>query len=78
MVNEGFLPQKELIFHLTIKEIQNVIKTRNSRIIQNAIRRKKVYDKPEDLKFPEVVFGVPKPLSDNDENIVEGDVLVRG
>jgi pyruvate,water dikinase len=79
MVNEGFLPDKELIFHLTYREIQTVIKTRNSRLIQNAIRRQKVYEKLNELKFPEVMFGVPKPISERSANFeVDGDVLARG
>jgi hypothetical protein len=48
-------------------------------LIQNAIRRQKVYEKLNELKFPEVMFGVPKPISENSANFeVDGDVLARG
>lgn len=79
MVNEGLLPDKELIFHLTFREIKTLIKTRNSRLVNNAIRRQKMHPKLDELRFEEIMFGVPKPISQtniNDE--IEGDVLVRG
>lgn len=80
MVHEGLLPDKELIFHLTIREIQTVIKTRNSRLVNNAVRRQKMHQKFDELRFEEIMFGVPKPISEKKEDIVvnEGDALARG
>lgn len=80
MVNEGLLPSKDLIFHLSMHEIQTIIKTRNSRLINNAIRRQKVFPTLNELKFDEIMFGVPRPISENDQpdEILEGDILAKG
>lgn len=80
MVNEGLLPNKDLIFHLSMHEIQTVIKTKNSRIINNAVRRQKAFPTLDELKFDEIMFGVPRPISEKNQadEIIEGDILAKG
>lgn len=79
MVNEGLLPDKELIFHLTYREIQALIKTKYSRLVNNAVRRQKNYSMLDELKFDDIIFGVPKPISESSGgDMIEGDVLVKG
>lgn len=82
MVHEGLLPDKDLIFHLSVDEIKDVITTRDGRLVGKAIRRKKMFEKLNDLKFPELSFGVPRPIekdsNDVNENATVGDILVRG
>lgn len=80
MVNEGFLPQKDLIFHLNLYEIQLILKTRNSRLINIAIRRQKVFPQLDELKFEEIMFGIPRPLSEQNrpDEIGDSDILAKG
>lgn len=81
MVNEGFLPDKELIFHLSAKEIKNLIATRDGKLIAKAVRRQKLSTRLNELKFPELSFGIPLPVSfnqSNDKPASKGDVLVQG
>ena len=82
MVHEGLLPDKELVFYMTSREIKDVIATRDATIVSKSIRRQKMFGKLNDIKFPEISFGIPRPITsvptDVNINIVQGDVLVRG
>jgi phosphoenolpyruvate synthase/pyruvate phosphate dikinase len=82
MVHEGLLPDKDLVFHLSVNEIKDVIATRDGRLIGKATRREKMFAKWNEQKFPELSFGVPRPIVpdsiDNNNNAQAGEVLVRG
>lgn len=80
LVNEGFLPDKELIFHLSNLEIKDLIASRNGKLVAKAIRRQKLIPKLNDLKFSELSFGSPRALEKQHHvlNSSEGDVLVQG
>lgn len=80
MVNEGLLPDKDLIFHLSPREIKDFIASRDGKYVMKAIRRQKLLPKLNELKFDELSFGVPRPLSERESvaEIFEGDVLVQG
>jgi rifampicin phosphotransferase len=62
MVHEGLLPDKDLVFHLSVNEIKDVIATRDGRLIGKATRREKMFEKWNEQKFPELSFGVPRPI----------------
>ncbi|XP_025833504.1 uncharacterized protein LOC108743335 [Agrilus planipennis] len=62
MVRNGHLPHDHLIFHLSLYEIEKIIKKENIALVAKATRRKKLYPQWNDLKFPEIVWGVPEPL----------------
>lgn len=80
MVNEGFLPDKDLVFHMTFNEIKDLIKNRNGKTVAKAIRRSKLFSKLSEFKFVELSFGGPSPIkvNKNFENASKGDVLVQG
>ena len=79
MVQEGFLPDKSLIYHLSKNEVTDLILTRDARIVTKTIRRSKMFEKLKELKFAEISFGNPKPLTQRfNENALKGDVLVTG
>lgn len=80
MVHEGLLPDKDLIFHLSISEIKDVIVFRDGRLVSRAVRRQRMFSKLKDFKFPELSFGIPRPetaIADN-FSISADNVLVRG
>ncbi|XP_048521630.1 putative phosphoenolpyruvate synthase isoform X2 [Dendroctonus ponderosae] len=61
MVREGLMPSESLIFHLTKYEISQVIARRNPTLISKAIRRQKLYQTWNNLKFPELNYSYPQP-----------------
>lgn len=80
MVNEGLLPDKELIYHLSVQEIKAIIKNREVSLIQKAVRRQKMIAIHNQFIFEEVCFGIPRPNSDSNDQveIEKGDILVKG
>lgn len=81
MVRDGLLPDKDLIFHLSPSEIKDLIATRDGKFVMKAIRRQKLFPKLNELKFDEITYGVPRPLSEKDNGkleVYEGDILAKG
>ena len=64
MAREGRLPDPELIFHMTHYEIGKLLMNRSPVIIQKAIRRRRLRSSEwENLRFLELIHGVPKPCN---------------
>merc|ERR1719167_29570 len=62
LAKEGLLPDTELIFHMSHFEIGKLIRYRTPIIIQKAVRRRRLrYSEWDDLRFPEMVHGIPIP-----------------
>ncbi|KAL3270914.1 hypothetical protein HHI36_021421 [Cryptolaemus montrouzieri] len=80
MVGNGLLPSENLIHHLTQHEILNVIQRKNPYLVSKAIRRQKMYQSWNKLRFPEIMYGIPVPEVENDGNIELGDseVVCKG
>lgn len=81
MVNEGLLPDKDLFFFLSIKEVKDIIASRDGKLIAKAIRRQRMFPKLNELKFPELTFDIPRPIKferSNNELASKGIVLVEG
>ena len=57
MHSEGLIPESELLFHMTIDEIDLYFKTRNPILISKAKQRKKLYYKIDGWKFDEIIKG---------------------
>ncbi|GIY30571.1 phosphoenolpyruvate synthase [Caerostris extrusa] len=68
MVSEGRLPDQDLIFFLTLDEIDDLLKTRSPCIISRARSRRKLFPIVDEYKFPEIMRGVPKPVNDDDKS----------
>ena len=74
MAKKGCLPDPELIFHMSHFEIQKLIRYRSPVIIQKAIRRRRLRSSEwEALRFPEMIYGVPAPLGNMDDTILNSD-----
>ncbi|XP_076267913.1 rifampicin phosphotransferase-like [Rhynchophorus ferrugineus] len=69
MVQHGLLPSEDLIFHLTHHELAEVIEKRNPLLLIKATQRQRLYPKWSNLKFPELVYGLPQPLKDTELRI---------
>ncbi|CAG9857640.1 unnamed protein product [Phyllotreta striolata] len=66
MVMNGYLPSEDLIYHLTHTEIGTVLAGRSPSLITKATRRQKLYPKWNKLRFPEIMFGDPRPDAEDD------------
>ncbi|XP_061179945.1 uncharacterized phosphotransferase YvkC-like isoform X2 [Saccostrea echinata] len=61
MVEEGRLPDKELLFFLTHREIGQLLKTRSPKLITKANRRRKLLPKLMNQTFSRYSIGLPNP-----------------
>lgn len=79
MVNEGLLPDPNLVFHLTVPENYQLMKNRDGRLVAKAIRRQKLFEQWKKIKFPEISFGIPRrEVFEKSTVVSEGNILVRG
>lgn len=78
MVNEGLLPNQELIYHLSVDELRQIMDNRDGKIISKAMRRMKLQENLQDLKFPEITFGIPRPITNDKTVKFDGNILVKG
>ncbi|XP_041048282.1 uncharacterized phosphotransferase YvkC-like [Carcharodon carcharias] len=65
MVQEGFLPDKDLLFFLTHSEIGKLLLHRSPALISRAQRRKRLLGKQMILTFMEMNNGKPIPIDHN-------------
>ncbi|XP_023210314.1 uncharacterized protein LOC111613200 [Centruroides sculpturatus] len=79
MVLEGRLPHRDLLFFLSYDEIGELIRTRSSKLISKAIRRKKIYAEQDKIIYPEVMRGIPQPINLGSSNITyKSEAIIKG
>ncbi|CAH1955179.1 unnamed protein product [Acanthoscelides obtectus] len=80
MVQHGMLPSAELIYHLTLYELGELINERNPVLVTRAVRRQRLYSKWKHLRFPELMYGIPVPenLEDRHAMIISDAGVCRG
>jgi len=62
MVREGRLPEKDLLFYLTIDELEKLVKERDPILVSRAKYRKRLHNIKDKLLFSEIVTGpIMKP-----------------
>jgi pyruvate,water dikinase len=57
MVSEGRLPESDLLFYLSIHELQKLVNERDSALVLRAKSRKRLHNKKDKLIFSETVIG---------------------
>ena len=62
MVHESRLPEQELLFFLTHREIGELIENRSASLIRLAKRRKRIFPGRNKYTFPKFSLGNPEPL----------------
>ena len=67
MVSESRLPEPELLFFLTHREIGKLIRNRSTKLVHLAKRRKKILPEMNKIKYPRVNFGVPKQIKQDSQ-----------
>ncbi|KDR08398.1 Putative phosphoenolpyruvate synthase [Zootermopsis nevadensis] len=63
MVKEGRLPDADLVFFFTHYELGALLQTRDPVLITKALRRRKLQHEWKQLVFPQIIRGLPAPLS---------------
>ncbi|XP_059849168.1 putative phosphoenolpyruvate synthase [Hypanus sabinus] len=62
MVQEGHLPDEDLLFFLTHSEIGQILKQRSTSMLTRAQCRRKLLGRQMDLQFTEINIGKPQPM----------------
>lgn len=80
MVAEGYLPDSDLMYFLTIQEIQEVLETRNSRLIARANHRRKLFPILDSYMFSDIWKGIPTPQNEDSNEKFEyvADLIMKG
>ncbi|UJG43170.1 MAG: hypothetical protein K9W46_12450 [Candidatus Heimdallarchaeum endolithica] len=74
LVEVQIIPEQDLIYFLTHKEIGDLINNNNNKLVAKAQVRKKLFAQQRSLQFPEIVRGKPEPIlisNEERENITE-------
>lgn len=79
MMEEGRIPEADLVFFFSADELYRLLKTRASALVQKAVRRKRMHPALNKLTFPQIFRGLPKPARPNRGNErATGTMSVQG
>lgn len=82
LVQEGKLPDADLLYFFTIEELPEVAASPTERLLNQALARRDALPYQQLLEFPEISVGVPEPLSLEteapDDGILRGRPASRG
>lgn len=68
MVEEGRMPDADLLFYFSWPEVGRLLKTRSARLIARAQKRRRLQAKLEKLEFPMLQRGHPVPIPAQEED----------
>ncbi|XP_054724469.1 putative phosphoenolpyruvate synthase [Uloborus diversus] len=72
MVAEGRIPDERIMYFMTLEDVRELLKTRSPRVLAKARHRQRLHPKMDKYMFPETFKGVPKPITFEDEILVNG------
>ncbi|XP_038068707.1 prodigiosin synthesizing transferase PigC-like [Patiria miniata] len=85
MVNEGLIPDEELLFYFSLTEIGQLLKERAPSLVARAHRRRRIEPELEAKTFPRLMHGRPEPIVDEEDaydsrdvTTLEGTPICRG
>ncbi|XP_069758243.1 rifampicin phosphotransferase-like [Narcine bancroftii] len=78
MVQEGYLPDEDLLFFLTHSEIGQILLQRSVTIITRAQCRRKILGKQMNLQFKEMNINKPQPIDQCQSGIYRTKVTLKG
>ncbi|GFT27566.1 putative phosphoenolpyruvate synthase [Nephila pilipes] len=73
MVLEGRIPDEDLLYFMTLEEIQELLDSRSPRIISKANHRRRRQPTLDKYIFPEIMRGLPKPINVDRKVVVNND-----
>jgi pyruvate,water dikinase len=77
LVNEGALPEKDLVYFLTHKELGDLIVNRKPALVKRALRRRRQLSKQMELRYNDVYIGKPLPVT-AESVFAENGVILTG
>lgn len=75
LVKAGALPDKDLIFFLTHKELRELIFDKKAALIKKAVARRNMLPEQQQFKYHNMYVGKPVPVADDFEKAETGSVL---
>ncbi|XP_058808365.1 uncharacterized protein LOC131673972 [Phymastichus coffea] len=78
LVQEGTLPEQELVFFLTREELAKIVRTPCPSLIRKAVRRRKLRPKLQKYKYNEISYGMPKPIKLTKLSTFSGGARIQG
>ena len=75
LVNEGALPEGDLIYFLTHNELGELLSKRDAKYVKKAFIRKRLLAEQERLKFAHINIGTPEPISSVYDFAIKGATL---
>ncbi|XP_078257893.1 rifampicin phosphotransferase-like [Rhinoraja longicauda] len=78
MVQEGYLPDEDLLFFLTHSEIGHVLQQRSATMITRAQLRRKLLRKQMDLRFQEMNISKPQPIEQCQSETNGAKIILKG
>ena len=79
MVQESRLPEPDLMFFLTHREIGELLHNRSARLVRLAKRRKRVFPERNKITYPQINFGLPQPIkTENEEHHLQPSFTLQG
>ena len=77
------IPDEDIIYFLTHKEVGQLVKTQNPKLIKKALQRRRIIKQQATLTFKEVYVGIPVPYiidysASENKNILQGTPVSRG
>ena len=70
MLRESRIPEQDLMFFLTNREIGELLESRSARLIRLAKRRKRIFPARNKIKFPKINIGYPQPMQEIKKELV--------
>ena len=64
MVSESRLPERDLLFFLTHREIGELIRVRSIKLVRISKKRKSILPQMNDIRYPKINIGLPHPIQD--------------
>lgn len=78
MAREGYLPNKDLIFHVTGRELKQLFESRDVNVVKKATRRQKLIVQLKKERYEDILSGVPAPINTNKALHFAAGTEIRG
>ncbi|XP_064460575.1 uncharacterized protein LOC135370705 isoform X2 [Ornithodoros turicata] len=84
MLQDGFIPERDLLFFMTHHEVGRLLNTRSATILSRAYKRRSVFPKASEIEFPEITRGPihagvqEEPQLTDDTTFLKGIPISKG
>ncbi|XP_064460577.1 rifampicin phosphotransferase-like isoform X2 [Ornithodoros turicata] len=78
MLQEGFIPERDLLFFMTHHEVGRLLNTRSATILSRAYKRRSLFPKVLELEFPEITRGPIHPEVQEEPQLTDNTTFLKG